>query len=230
MAGEGQDPPKPDPQADPPADPPQDPPAPPADPPPADPPADPPPADPDTFSREYVEGLRREAAERRTTANQLKTQLDSVSKQLDELKGGVGTQFEEQIKGLTDAQAKLEADLRITEERLKYARIESAVVKEAVGLKIVDPEAAYKLLDHKDLTYDDDGLPTNAKDALEALVATKPYLVGQGGSPPPNSGGPTNPQSPKTPVITRESLKQMSPDEINANWETISGALKEGKL
>ena len=62
---------------------------------------------------------------------------------------------------------------------LRQERLERQIERHARQLNIVDEEAAVRLLDHGQIEFDADGRPTNVKDLLDALVAAKPYLVGQ---------------------------------------------------
>jgi len=41
-------------------------------------------------------------------------------------------------------------------------------------------------------------------------------------------GSDTNPANTKPAIITRESIKRMSPSQINDNWEAVQKALKSG--
>jgi hypothetical protein len=46
-------------------------------------------------------------------------------------------------------------------------------------LNIVDPDAAYVLMDKTGIEVEDDDRVTGVKEALEDLVKSKPYLVGK---------------------------------------------------
>lgn len=58
--------------------------------------------------------------------------------------------------------------------------IKSEVIVKAVALKIVDPDAAYALMDKTDIEVSDDGEVVGIDDALKKLVKNKPYLIGEG--------------------------------------------------
>lgn len=47
----------------------------------------------------------------------------------------------------------------------------------AQKLNIVDPDAAYRLLDTSSLEFDDSGQPKDIEKALKTLLANKPYLA-----------------------------------------------------
>lgn len=64
-------------------------------------------------------------------------------------------------------------------ERANQRLIRSEVIAQAAGLKIIDPEAAFALMDKTDVKVEDDDRVTGVKEALEDLVKSKPYLVGK---------------------------------------------------
>lgn len=66
-------------------------------------------------------------------------------------------------------------------ERQEYIT-RSEVRLTAAGLGIIDPDAAYKLLDLTKIEYDDNGNPKNVEQALKDLVKERPYLMGGGTS------------------------------------------------
>jgi hypothetical protein len=63
-------------------------------------------------------------------------------------------------------------------ERANRRLIRSEVVAQAAKLNIVDPDAAYALMDKEIVKVEDDDTVTGVKKALEDLVKSKPYLVG----------------------------------------------------
>lgn len=143
-----------DPPGDPPADPPKDP--------PKDPPAD-------TFSREYVEGLRRENAEFRTKNKELKTASD----RLDALEKEKLSETERLQQERDEAVARATTIEQESRQRVLRADIKLT----AAELKFHDPDDAYLYIDPKAIEVDDDGTPKNVKSLLEALVKAKPHLV-----------------------------------------------------
>jgi chromosome segregation ATPase len=121
----------------------------------------------ETFDAEYVAALRREAARYRTERKELEEKL----KKLEEAQLSETERIANRLAELEKQQAEW---MRERQELL----VRSAVVSEAVGLNIIDPEAAFKLLDLASLQFDEDGRPVNIKDALTKLIKEKPYLVG----------------------------------------------------
>ncbi len=101
-------------------------------------------------------------------------------------------EFEAKVKEFEDAKlseserttkALAESEARRTdlERQLQEMRVRAAIERKAGTAGIVDPEAAYRLLDHSALEYEDDGQPTakSLEQAVAALVRDRPYLVGQ---------------------------------------------------
>lgn len=147
----------------------------------------------DTFSREYVEQLRTEAAERRQANKDLKAQLDSLQSLL-QTKLGIDTtaapdQVQTALAQLTDLQAKFaDADKKRRESDLK-----AAVVAEASKIGIADPMDAYRLADLSNVKHEDDGTITGVAELIKALAESKPYLLKPQGQPMPPRVGATNP-------------------------------------
>lgn len=78
--------------------------------------------------------------------------------------------------------SELEKRLAEAAEKQKALSTLSDVTAKAAKLGIVDPDAAYKLLNRSALEYGDDGMPTNTESLLVALLKDKPYLAGAGSS------------------------------------------------
>ena len=83
------------------------------------------------------------------------------------------------------------------EGRIATTAIRSEVLVKASQMGIVDPDAAYRLIDRAGIAYSEDGVK-GVDEALEALVAAKPYLRGVAPTAPnlnPKGGAPA-------PVVT----------------------------
>lgn len=199
---------------------------PPADPPkPADPPADPPkPAATPTLAElqqqlesatKQIGELRQEAAKHRTTANDYKTKLD----ELDREKLTKEQQLEADVKRYRD---------EVLPELQKRTR--SLEVQVAASEKnVVDPEAAAQLLDW---TSVDQG--ASIAEALDALIAAKPWLVKQTAAPAaaPATTSPaagTSSTGQKT-SFTEAEIDAMSDADYEANRAAIFAALRNGKV
>lgn len=168
--------------------------------------------EPKTFDEAYVKQLRQEAAGHRKRATDAEAELQKI-------KDAQLSETERAKKEAADAQAKaqkLEADYKAA-----IVRAEIAVL--GTGLKIVDADAAYRLIDQAAIQFDDQGKPTNVKALLDQLVKDKPYLVAQGGPTTP----PNNPGRSGT-TLTKEQIEKMTPAQINANWDEVQKVLAAG--
>jgi hypothetical protein len=139
-------------------------------------------AAPETFSREYVEQLRREAADFRKRATTAENKVtDHERQQLSE------------TERLTAEVADWKTRATDLESRYQTALIRAAVDREAVKQGAVDPDAVFALMDRSGLKLDDEGAVTGADKAVKKLLEDKAYLKAAQGSN--GHGGP--PQTPK---------------------------------
>ncbi len=168
---------------------------------------------PETFPAEYVRQLRAEAASNRKRAAELeaKVKADEESKLGESEK--LTRRLAELEKSLTEAQT------RHTERVTRYE-----IMLAAQKLGIVDPDAAYKLLEPGAITYDDNGQPQNVEKALRELAAKRPFLVGS------NPTSPTNPG--RSGAISGSfSRKQIAdPEFYKANRDAIMKAVADGRI
>lgn len=146
-------------------------------------------------SAEAAESALKQARER---AEAEKTELQKAQE--------LAAQREKQIEDLLNAQKALSTQNEVTQT--------------AARLGIVDPDAAYKLLDKEAIEYEENGKPKNVETLLQSLLKGKPYLAGSGTSAM-NAG--------KTRKFSREEIEKMSPAEINKNWDAIKDYLERGK-
>ena len=94
----------------------------------------------------------------------------------------------ERLKAEKEAAEKKAQDaMRTANERLLRAEVKAT----AVALDIVDPDAAYALMDRDAVSVAEDGTTQGVEDALKALIKDKPYLLRQKGAQ--SVGGATNP-------------------------------------
>ena len=141
-----------------------------------------PPADTDTrnFSQEEVNRMvgqaRREVRGQFSDYSDLKTRAARA----DELEQAQLTEAERLTQRATEAEKQTaEANTQLTN-----ALISSEVKVKAVQLGIVDPDAAYLLLDKRNVKYDANDGVTGVDDALTQLLEDKPYLKGAAGRIP----------------------------------------------
>ncbi|HMN13727.1 MAG TPA: hypothetical protein PKD55_15540 [Bellilinea sp.] len=108
-------------------------------------------------SAEAAESALKQARER---AEAEKTELQKAQE--------LAAQREKQINDLLASQ--------------KALSTQNDVTAKAAKLGIVDPDAAFKLLDTAKLEYDESGRPSNTEALLQSLLKDKPYLAGGGTS------------------------------------------------
>lgn len=82
----------------------------------------------------------------------------------------------------------LEKQLADAAQARKELATQAEIVNVANKMGLVDPDAAYKLLDKGALEFDGDGKPKNVDVLLQGLLKDKPYLVGVNQPGPFNHG------------------------------------------
>ena len=141
-----------------------------------------PPAETNTqrFTQEEVNRMvgqaRREVRGQFSDYSDLKTRAARA----DELEQAQLTEAERLTQRATEA-AKQSAEANV---QLTNALISSEVKVKAVQWGIVDPDAAYLLLDKRNVKYDANDGVTGVEDALTQLLEDKPYLKGAAGRIP----------------------------------------------
>jgi hypothetical protein len=153
-----------------------------------------------TFDETYVKQLRSEAAQYRTKAKELEQKLQTMPQEITAkvlqalgLEPDPNKNFEKQLE---EARAKARDGEQRANERLMRAEVKAL----ATEMGLVDADAALALMDRSKVAVKDDGTVEGAKEALEALVAAKPWLkkapgqtVGGGTNPPGAGNTQTNP-------------------------------------
>jgi hypothetical protein len=164
-------------------------------------------ADEERFDAAYVRRLRAEAAEYRRKLRELEREL----KQRDEEKL---SETERMRLRLSELEKELtQRELLIREHTLRYE-----TMLRARELGIIDPEAAYRLLDLAEVEYDETGRPTNIERLLRDLVRKRPYLVG-------NSTSATNPS--RTTMSLEDALKSGDLEAVNRAFEAALRAAQQ---
>jgi len=166
-------------------------------------PQEPEPQDPQpkVYDEEYVKKLRDEAAKYRKKAKGLEDQTQTQQQELlKQVLGVLGIdpdpnkEFEKQI---SDAKAAAQEAQRKAHDKL--VRAELKMVGSELGL--VDVDVAYMLLDKENISVGDDGSVEGVKEALEKVLADKPYLAKGTDSQPNNhyQPGPKQKSNPAPP-------------------------------
>jgi len=164
-------------------------------------------ADDERFDAAYVRRLRAEAAEYRRKLRELEREL----KQRDEEKM---TETERMRLRLSELEKELtQRELLIREHTLRYE-----TMLRARELGIIDPDAAYRLLDLAEVEYDESGRPANIERLLRELVRKRPFLVG-------NSASATNPS--RTTISLEDAVKSGDLEAINRAFEAALRATQQ---
>jgi hypothetical protein len=186
--------------------------------------------DPDpsrTFSQTDVDRIVQDRLARQKAQYAGFDELKAKADKFDELEQASKTDLEKANARV----AQLEREAADQAQALQDSRLRSAVTAEAAKRNVVDPDAALALIDRAELTFGDDGAPTNIADAMESLLQARPYLVG-GGRPASSadlgargSGGDASRQ------LGRDDLKTMTPAQIvEADKSGQLAELKRGSL
>jgi hypothetical protein len=186
--------------------------------------------DPAALLRAY----RSLQAAEKTQRNRL-AQLEAARKREEDAKL---SDQERLAKRVAELESQSQAAAKAQQEKvLRYE-----VQLQAAKLNIVDPDAAAKLLDMSQVTYDAEGQPQGVEAALQALIDAKPYLVSNGAGPQgargatpatPASASPTNPatRSSTATATRRYSQAELENREFYlANRDDIIRAQREGRI
>lgn len=154
-----------------------------------------------TFSQDDVNRMIKARAEREIQALLRAKGLAGMD-ELEALVQAKNAAKEAEMSELQKAQeraAQLEKQLADAAEKQKALMTQSDITAKAAKLGIIDPDAAYRLLDTSKLEYDEAGQPTNSEALLTGLLKDKPYLAGGGASAmnPAKSSG-----NQKDPILT----------------------------
>lgn len=169
--------------------------------------------EPERFDAEYVARLRAEAAGYRKRVRE----LEQVAKQNEDAKLSETERLQKRLAELERQQSTYEQERQ--ERTLRYE-----VMLAAGRMGIVDPEAAYRLLDLASIEFDADGRPQAIDKALTELVQQKPYLRVQ-----VSSGNPTNPaRAGGSATFTKGQIADRA--FWNAHREEILRAMAEGRI
>lgn len=135
--------------------------------------------------------------------------LQEKAKNAEKLEKEFQKQEEEKLKAdkkWEELATKLETEKNELLESVKTQAVNTAILTEATKLGIVDPEVATQLIDREKITQDDSGV-SGVKEALEALIESKPYLKGKGATPSVGAG--SNPSGQSEDGVKRYKLSQL---------------------
>jgi hypothetical protein len=111
-----------------------------------------------------------------------------------------------------------EADLQ---DQLREALFAAEAARAARELGLVDEDAAVRLLDRAAVQTGDDGRPVNLPALLADMARKRPWLAG-GTAEPATAANPAASRR----RLTRDDVRRMTADEINADWDAVQIALR----
>ena len=130
-----------------------------------------------TYTQKEVDKMinKRIARERKAHEKELETQKKKAN--MDELEKA---KFEKE-------EAEKKANDAI--DRANNSLIKSEIIAKSASLGIIDPDAAFSLINRSDIAIDKDGNISGVDEALNDLVKNKPYLLKENNSNNTNNSG-----------------------------------------
>jgi len=213
------------------------------DPPAGDPPKDPPavpPKDPDGGGKEPGKGdppkddkivFPDQATFMSRVDRESKKQLEETARQLgyesvDQMKAAAKAAKEAAEKNKSDLEKEKERADKLEQEKSQVveaanSRLVNAELKmAAVQAGVVDPDAAVQLANRSEITVGEDGSVTGAKEAIDALVKEKTYLVGK---PNKGVGSPGSPGGDPGGLSEEEEGKRIAEERRKAREQKSTG-------
>ncbi|NGQ95493.1 hypothetical protein G3578_10045 [Brevibacillus sp. SYP-B805] len=168
-----------------------------------------------TFTQEDVDRIvleriarERKKLERFADYDDIKAKLAEYEKEREERQRAEMTEIERykaDYEKVTSEKQTLEQQLTELRETIKREKIVNEFIKVATALNVAYIDDALKLADLSAVTVDEDGVK-GVKEAVEALVQHKPFLLAQAKKEPKTVGGPSNPNPDGTAQKTAEQL------------------------
>jgi hypothetical protein len=146
--------------------------------------------------------------------------LQAKAAKLAEIEQANMTERERAEQKAADAEARAEA----ATQRAKNAVLRSAVIATAVAQGAVDPDAVMAFIDRDKVIIGDDDSITGIEEAVKAVLASKPYLVGKPQFVPGGADG--GPQGKPPTSYTVEQIEQMSKSDPGR----VAQLFKDGQL
>ncbi len=164
-----------------------------------------------TYDEAYVKSLREEAAKYRVKAKELEDKVSTLPNEITAkvlkalgLEPDPEKNFDQQLQ---EANRKAQEAEQKANQRLINAEVKLL----AAEMGLIDADAALALMDKANVEVDESGNVIGVKEALEALVETKPWLkkaeakpVGSGTNPPGAGVAEPNPWKQETFNLTQQ--------------------------
>lgn len=138
----------------------------------------------------------------------LKARLAEYEKEREERQRAEMTEIERykaDFEKVTSEKQTLEQQLTELRETIKREKIVNEFIKVATALNVAYIDDALKLADLSAVTVDEEGVK-GVKEAVEALVQHKPFLLAQAKKEPKTIGNPSNPNPNEAAQKTAEQL------------------------
>lgn len=127
----------------------------------------------DDFDKERALALIKRLRQTEKDGKAAKKELDAAQKRLKEIDDAGKSDLDKATTRAADLEKERDAAL----ERATTLVLRLTVERAAGKMGFHDPDDAFRLLDRKAITMDDDGEPTNVDDLLKDLAKKKPHLV-----------------------------------------------------
>ena len=140
--------------------------------------------------------------------DELKAKLAEYEKEREERQRAEMTEIERykaDYEKVTSEKQTLEQQLTELRETIKHEKIVNEFFKVATALNVAYIDDALKLADLSAVTVDEEGVK-GVKEAVEALVQHKPFLLAQAKKEPKTIGSPSNPNPNEAAQKTAEQL------------------------
>jgi len=176
-------------------------------------------------SADELARARSEAARYRTELREAQQKLEDAEAKQKERDDAEKSELE---KAVERAKA-LEGEVAQRDTKLRDLTLAQEVYTRAAKLDIVDPDAAFRLLDKGQVVYDGDR-PQNIDDLLTTLVEDRPYLRKKGAGTtkkePATTTSTTQPDGQKTKApLTRADIEKMTDDEVAERLEEVQAVM-----
>lgn len=162
-----------------------------------------------TFTQTDVDRIVKDRLKRESLKYEGFEDFKAKAAELDKIREGEKTDLEKAREALAAAE-KVAADAAA---QAKDSLLKAAVVSEAATRNVVDPEAAFVLIDRSVIEFDDTGSPTNVATAMDALIEAKPYLTAKSGKPAGDVDQGARGKAAEG-QLSRADLQSMTPEEI----------------
>jgi len=163
-----------------------------------------------TFSAEYVQELRQEAAKNRVERQKAAKQVEDLMAKLQQFEDSKLSDADRAKKEFEETRTRAE----VNEARAKEAELKFQLALAAKEHNISDVKAAVKLADRELIDFDSDGSISNLPEVIEALRNEYSSLFNAAAPSAPKLES-TNPAKKSSAYKwTRDDLKKLSPQKI----------------